>query len=137
MSPALLKVVEQEQQPTGPDHAVGLSQGGGAVVHVADGQGADQGVERVVAERESVSVGDGQANVPIQLVSTARGDLDTFAVEVRCDQVNVVRVPPEVEPRAGAQLQGSPSSLAAYPFPAVPDRQPLDAVPGSVSRATV
>ena len=131
MSPARLKVVEKEQQPARSDHAVGLSQRGFAVVHVADGQGADHGVECVVAEREPVTVGDSYADRPTQLMGTLRRDLESLAVEIYRDQFDVGRVPPEVESGADPDLQGSPPGLATYPLTAVPDRQPLAAVPGA------
>ena len=137
MSPAGLKVVEQEQRSTGLDYPVGLSQGGFAVVDITDCQGADHGLERVLSEGESVTVGDCQSNGPTQLAGTLRRDLEALAVEVHRNQFNVARVPPEVETRADPQLQGSSPRLATNPAPAVPDHQPLAAVPGAVAGATV
>ena len=85
VSPARLKVVKQEQRPAGPDDAVDLSQSGGAVVHIADCQSADHGLERVLAEREPVTVGDSQAHGPTQLMSTHSRDAEMLPVKVHCD----------------------------------------------------
>jgi hypothetical protein len=137
MSPAGLKVVEQEQGSTGPDYPEGLSQGGFAVVDITDCQGADHGLERVLSEGEPVTVGDSHSNGPTQLVGTLRRDLEALAIEVHRDQFNVARVPPEVQTRADPQLQSPSPRLATNPAPAVPDHQPLTAVPGAVTGATV
>jgi hypothetical protein len=57
-------VVEQEQQTAGPDHTEGFRQRCRAVVHITDGQRANDGVEAVVAERKPVTVGDSQPYLP-------------------------------------------------------------------------
>ena len=89
VSPARLKVIQKEQQPARSDHAVGLSQRGFAVVHVADGQGADHGVECVVAEREPATVGDSHADRPTALMGTLRRDFESLAVEIYRHQFDV------------------------------------------------
>jgi hypothetical protein len=58
-----------------------------------------------------------------------------FAVEVHREHLDLIRIPAEVEPGSHPQLEGSAVRLAAHPFPAVPDRQPLEPILGAIPRA--
>ena len=122
MPPARLQVVEQEQVATGADHAEHLGHRGGAIGHITDRQGADHGLERVVAEREMVAVGDSKPHRSTQLTGALCHDVESLAAEVHRDQVDVAWIPPQVEPGADRQLKGRSPRLTTHPLPTVADQ---------------
>jgi hypothetical protein len=119
-------MVEQEQPPTRAEHPVRLGNGAAVIGDGAQRQGADDGVEGGVGERQSLGVSLAELDRQAEPPGAVSGDLEHGGAQVDPGEPNVLRIEGEVAAGADRDLQDLSGRLGADPCAPVIEQAPLE-----------